>query len=175
MFNFTDTVRFIAERLDKATDQSDKFQILRYAIIAEARGNNDIVNIVVKGDINDVVNNYPAIFGQFSTSTADLLLSIGVPAKTVFGDKDFPKEKDLEQIDEEAEKGNNGWEAFFEQKTSSELYEFYIRKCNLLKSLYNANALSMSQIRLTARCNNIATATRILCNRLRDAQNRTVQ
>ena len=47
MFNFTDAIRFIAERFDKAADLSDKYQILRYAIISEARGNNDIAKIVV--------------------------------------------------------------------------------------------------------------------------------
>ena len=153
---FENLVKYLWDKKDTASVRKDRDSLLKYAIMAEAKANNDLASIIRRGDVDTVASKYPAIFNEFSTETADLLLSIGVPASTIFSENP-PKEevfKEMEQVKQPI--------SFYNKKTASELYEFYIRKCNLLKSLYRSDSLGISSVKLDARCKNIEFATRAL-------------
>lgn len=97
------------------------------------------------------------MFSKFATATSEILLTLGVPAYRIFGSVQYPNEDTIQKLD----KGNIPYKNFQEKKPS-ELYEFYIRKCTLLKSLYAANSLILPNVKLSARCKNIEYATRAL-------------
>jgi len=165
MFNIFDPLKYIIQRVDGAVDDSRKYKIIRYAILAEAKFNRDLAEIICRGEMENTISANPKIFGQFSTYTADLLLATGVPAEMIFGDKDKGSEKAYDDLTKKDEQGGteiNSQTSIFQGKKASELYEFYIRKCNMLKSLCEANSLDIPQIRLKIRCGNIAAATREL-------------
>lgn len=154
----TDSIKLMLERLDKATDNNQKNEILFYAIIAEAKENNDLAGIICRGDAQNIIESFPKLFNQFSTVTSEILLSVATPAYVLFGDNDAPQENDLKDMNKSSFSKLQG-------KKSSELYEFYIRKCNIIKNLYLGEALSMPRISLQKRCKNIEHATRILASR----------
>jgi hypothetical protein len=142
---------------DTAAAKKERNEIIRYAIIAEAKANNDLASIICRAKAKTTGQIQPAIFNEFSTDTADILLAIGIPANIIFNDKNLPNESSIESMDKIKVSSNT-----FETKTASELYEFYIRKCKLLKSLYKSNSLSILSVNLHSRCKNIELATRIL-------------
>jgi len=144
------------DKKDTVSARKDRDLILKYAIMAEAKANNDIASIIHRGNADTAASKYPAIFNEFSTTTADLLLTIGIPASKIFAEQP-PKEEDFKEMEQVKQPIG-----FYNKKTASELYEFYIRKCNLLKSLYRSNSLGIPSVKLYARCRNIEFATRAL-------------
>lgn len=150
---------------DSASAKKERNAIIKYAIIAEAKANNDLASIIYRAIDKTIEQIQPAIFNEFSTDTADILLAIGTPANIIFNDKSLPKESSIDSMDKIKTSKNT-----FTTKTASELYEFYIRKCNLLKSLYNSNSLSISSVNLQSRCKNIELATRILIAKCAETQ-----
>jgi hypothetical protein len=82
---------------------------------------------------------------------------VGIPAYKILGDDKLPVEQDIKEL-----KGSKTTSKLFNEKSPSKLYEFYIRKCNLLKSLYEGDSLDFLDVSLHKRCKNIEHATREL-------------
>lgn len=147
----------IVKNIKEFKDEAKRKEILRYAIISEAKHNNDLSEIICRSNANKMGKVKPKIFNQFSVSTSELLLMLGIPAYVVLGDKEKPTEKIIQELGE-----SKATLKLFREKNVSELYEFYIRKCNLLKSLYYGESLYGIKISLYQRCKNIEHATREL-------------
>lgn len=159
MFDLKGWVSLIVDQYRLSKDISKRNDILCYAILAEAKANNDLLNIICRAGINKVVQEYPVLFNNFSTSTSDILIATGVPAYIVFGEKDMPQEDNISMMD----KQSIDW---LDKKKSSELYEFCMRKCHVLKTLSTSKALDIPRISIAKRCTNLSKATRILIDRL---------
>ncbi len=161
MFNLSiiDFARLILERRDNNKDNLDTNSILLYAILSEAKINNDLAKMICRVHADKLIDKHLKIFYEFIIDSGSLLLTVGVPARIVFGDKNAPNEESIDQLD-------NATIKVMKSKSSSELYEFYIRKCTIIRSLYNSNSLDMPRISLQKRCKNIEHATRILISRL---------
>lgn len=154
MFQHIDSlVKYIKE----FNDLSKRKELLKYAIISEAKQNNDLSEIICRSNADKLAKLHPDIFNQFFTKTPELLLMIGMPAHEIIGGPKKPKEETIKKLS-----GAKISPKIFEEKQPTELYEFYIRKCNLLKSLYNGNSLEGLRISLQQRCRNIGHATRLL-------------
>lgn len=160
MFSISDSIRLLVERYDKGKHDGNQYEILKHAILAEAKTNNDLATIICRIGAKNIAKEAPKLFDQFSIGTSGVLLSIGLPAYVIFGDKNNPDEEKLKELNQLSYKK-------LQKKTSAELYEFYIRKCNLIKSLYAADSLELERISLHRRCKNIEHATLILISRLR--------
>jgi hypothetical protein len=161
MINIAGSIQILLDRLDKAKQDGNQNEILYYAILAEAKHNNDLAKIIHNYGANEAVNVYPHLFSQFYTTTSEILLTLGIPAYKVFKESNIPKEKDIKELE-----NTKATKKLFKSKNTSELYEFYIRKCNLIKALYNASSLEISSIKLHLRCQNIENATRELIIKL---------
>ena len=138
-------------------EDKDRNKLLKYAIIAEAKFNNDLAQIICRSDAKKMALESPHIYNCFSTETAETLLLLGIPAYKVLGESKRPKEENIKELNRSNTKIN-----LYEKKTAAELYEFYIRKCNLLKALSTGNSLVTANISLHGRCKNIDHATRFL-------------
>jgi len=156
----TDSIKLLFERIEKSKDTKQKNEILLYAIVAEAKENNDLATIICRGGAKNAVDNFPKLFNQFSVTTSGILLTLGIPAYVIFADNDIPNENDIKRMD-------NSNYSKLQDKKSSELYEFYVRKCNIIKNLYLGNALTMPRLSIYKRCKNIEYATGIIASRFK--------
>lgn len=159
MFNISDSLRLLVERFDKGKQEGNQYEILKYSILTEAKTNKDLASIICRTGAKYVARESPKLFNQFATDTSGVLLSIGIPAHVIFGDNNQPNEEKMLEFDQLSYKK-------LQEKTSAELYEFYVRKCNLIKSLYAADSLELKRLSLHRRCKNIEHATMILISRL---------
>jgi hypothetical protein len=159
MFNLTDTIKIILDQCNLSKQKENQYEILKYAILSEAKINNDLSTIICKAGITNIIKQHPELFNQFTTYTGDILLGLGIPAYKIFNEEKLPNEEEI----------NNMYTYSFEflqKKDSAELYEFYIRKCNLIKSLCLAKSLNIKRISLYKRCKHIEHGTKILISRI---------
>lgn len=155
-------IKYILERKDSRGAVEDRNSIIRYAILAEAKGNNDLAGIIHRANAENAAHAFPNLYNEFSTATSDILISLGIPAyKILDNNSSQPQESTIQEMDR-----SKNSRAFFEKKSPSELYEFYIRKCSLLKSLCNSSSLAIRSIRLGARLKNIEFATSALITKM---------
>jgi len=140
--------------ISKHKDDKKLTELLRFSILAESKFNNDLANVIANSNIAHLCKNSSKIFGQFSTQTSEILLTLGVPAYHVLGDMKSPKEADISEMDKA-----KATKKLFDKKQPSELYEFYIRKCLLLRALCDSNSINDTHIRIAQRCRNIGYAT----------------
>jgi hypothetical protein len=132
-------------------------QLMQHAIVAEAKFNNDLADLICRSNANKIAQSAPNLYSQFSIATSEVLIAIGKPAHVILGDDKAPSDEDIVKLDKSsARKG------LYENKTPSELYEFYIRKCRLLEALNAGNGLTATRVSLQQRCKNIRLATTIL-------------
>jgi hypothetical protein len=157
MFNFVQDAKSVFDFVMTFKNDKNRNTLLKYAIVAEAKFNNDLAKVICRSNAKEIAISSPGIFNEFSTLTADTLLMLGLPAYEILGDNKHPREEKIEELDKSSSK-----RSLFENKKPSELYEFYIRKCNLLKSLSTGGALTSSKVSLQSRCRNINYATKIL-------------
>ena len=156
MFALFKDVASLIDWFNHINDVGRRNSIIKYAILAEAKFNKDLAEIICRSNAKIIAQKSPEIFTQFSIKTSDILLTIGLPAYEIFGNKN-PTEKTIQELN-----GSSTTYKIFMGKTPSELYEFYIRKCRLLKSLSVADALISSNTSLQRRCKNIVHATKSL-------------
>ena len=156
MFALFKDVASLIDWFNHINDVGRRNSIIKYAILAEAKFNKDLAEIICRSNAKIIAKKSPEIFTQFSIKTSDILLTIGLPAYEILGDKN-PTEKTIQELN----KSSITYKIFM-GKTPSELYEFYIRKCRLLKSLSVADALISSNTSLQRRCKNIVHATKSL-------------
>lgn len=166
MTMLAELARLFYDRYDKGSDKTQRDQIIFYAILAEAKINNDLASIIGRSKKENLIKEFPGVFEKFSTTMADLLLAIGVPAKDIFKENKIPKEDVISEMGKSGKTYN-----FYEKKTASELFEFYSRKCVVLKSLYLSDALSISSVKLVDRVKNIEYATKALIVKLEKIHN----
>jgi len=150
-------IDMMVRHIKEFSDESKRKELLRYSILAESKHNKDIAEIICRSNADKIVKKCPQIFNSFSISTSELLLMIGIPAYIILGDTKVPKENSIKEMDKSSAKYK-----LFEDKTPSELYEFYIRKCKTLKSLSDNQSLNSVNISLQKRCKNIGYATKSL-------------
>jgi len=163
MSNFIQDAKSAIELVMSIKNDKNRNTLLKYAILAEAKFNNDLSEVICRSNAKEIAISSPKIFNQFSTLTSETLLMIGLPAYKILGDNKHPIEKNIEELNKSSANRN-----LFKQKKPSELYEFYIRKCNLLKSLSKGEALTSSKISLQRRCKNISFATEFLIIKCHD-------
>ena len=156
MFTLFKDVTSLIDWFNHVNDVGKRNSLIKYAIIAEAKFNKDLAEIICRSNPIIIAQKSPEIFAQFSVKTSDILLTIGLPAYEILGDKN-PTEKTIQELN----KSSTTYKIFI-KKTPPELYEFYIRKCRLLKALSVADALISSNISLQKRCKNIVHATKSL-------------
>jgi len=161
MIDLTKMLTFVYERYEKNKDFDGRNKIFRYAILAEAKLNNDLASIILREKSNNVLTNYPKLFNEFSTTMSEVLLTCGVPACVVFDESSQPKEKNISGLS-----GSKSSLSLFEMKSASELFEFYNRKCQLVKSLCNSDSLNLKSVSLGYRIRNIEYATRTIIKKL---------
>jgi hypothetical protein len=156
MLNLLKDVTSVIDWYNHFKDIDKRNSLIKHAIIAEAKFNKDLAEIICRSNAKIITQKSPEIFTQFSVKTSDILLTIGLPAYEILGDKN-PTEKTIQELN----KSSTTYKIFM-GKIPSELYEFYIRKCRLLKSLGVAGALISSNTSLQRRCTNIVHATKSL-------------
>jgi len=147
------TISFI-NNIKEAKNQNE---LMRHAIIAEAKFNNDLADLICRSNAKKIALTTPKLFSKFSTVTSEVLIAIGKPAHVIIGDDKAPLNQDIIELDKSSTP-----KSLFEKKNPSELYEFYIRKCRLLKALTDGNGLTTTRVSLQQRCKNIRLATTIL-------------
>jgi len=157
MLNFLKSVDITAALIKEFKSDKNINELMRHAIIAEAKFNNDLSDLICRSNANIIAKSSPNLFSQFSIATSEILISIGKPAYKIFGDDSAPVEENIIALGKSSAR-----KELFEKKTSSELYEFYIRKCRLLKALTDGNGLTKIKVSLQQRCRNIRLATTIL-------------
>lgn len=79
-------------------DNTKKKELLEYAILAEAKHNNDTANISCRSNADKIVKNCPEIFNSFSISTSELLLMTGIPVYKILGDEKHPREEKAQEM-----------------------------------------------------------------------------
>lgn len=161
MIDLTKMLTFVFERYEKNKDFDGRNKIFRYAILAEAKLNNDLASIILREKIENVVKNCPNLFNEFSITMSEVLLTYGVPACVVFDESSHPKEKNISELSSSKSRLSQ-----FEMRSASELFEFYNRKCQLVKSLYNSSSLNLKSISLELRIRNIEYSTRTIIKKL---------
>ena len=154
------SVEFLFNIYKGIKEDSNKLEFLRAIIIAEAKVNNDLVNVIFNSNPKTIAESTPRLFEQFDTTSFELLSALGISYHDIFDDKKPPLMEDLSELD----KSDMTLKKFM-ARPKSELYEFYIRKTMLLAKLSKANAIASASVGLKTRIKNIKFATHSLIQR----------
>ncbi len=147
-------LKFLYELIAGLNNEERQKTMLKSIILTEAKFNNDIVNVIHTTGANNVANKSPDLYKQLQTKSQDLLLALGFTAKDIFKDNLTVKPYEIER------KMNTL--GYFKNLSDSDLYDFYIRKIDLLKSLAESNAIASVSVKLATRIHNIRFATMLI-------------
>jgi len=155
-------LKYLHELYKEHKSKTERFNFIRSIILTEAKYNNDLIQVILRSKPNRIAEQSPQIFGQLETISYDFISTIGLQTEDVFEkNRDSMKVKVLEKP-----KLTNRFSDYL-NRPQGELYEFYIRKVKLLKSLQKGNALTTASVSLTARSQNINFATRALIQQMK--------
>jgi hypothetical protein len=161
MIDFIKGIDSAVNLLSDIKKAGNKNELLRYAINAEAKFNNDLADVICRANANTIAQSAPNLFKQFSITTSEVLIAIGTPAYKILRDEKAPLNKDIQELD-----NSSASKSLFEKKAPSELYEFYIRKCLLLRALHEGSGLTATKISLQKRCQNVRLSTSLLIKKI---------
>jgi hypothetical protein len=155
-------LKYLHEIYKERTSKTERLSFIRSIILTEAKYNNDLIQVILRSKPNKMAEQSPQIFGKLEATSYDFISTIELSVKDVFDkNRDASKTQMLEMA-----KIKNRF-ADYLNRPQAELYDFYIRKVKLLKSLQEGKALMTANVSLSARSQNINFATRALIQQMK--------
>ena len=155
-------LKYLHEIYKDHASKTERLNFVRSIILTEAKYNNDLIQVILRSKPNKIAEQSPQIFGKLETTSYDFISTIGLPVEDVFDKNQYSSKVQMLEM----AKPKNRF-ADYLNRSPAELYEFYIRKVKLLKSLQEGNALSTANVSLIARSQNINFATRSLIQHMK--------